>query len=438
MEIPSQSSLYTHIALPAETDKREPVNKDNGAVVAQTQTAELGHARGVKTSRPAWLKKAMFRDDTVVQTEHGPGHIQNSRSSQRWEDDQFDANRPSDEFLLSIHRHLAHRWANDRAAAFDQVSNGSYAASRRAELRAIPGAGYLAEQYGLQTARDNISRTRPGLRIDNRLSASYQRTSPNDGLRTQCLSIYRSLGHTHPPEMVVFVNSEINASRTLAMLDDWKPASGLVGKATCNVQPLKRGLVALEFHSPPQFAEQAGKILAKLGGRPSSYEVGKIAYAARTPFKPSSRLGKEIDNHKMLFGTLSEDSKRSISALKKLSAGHAMRTTANCAASLLDGLRKELFEKVDTPQFKHDVLIANALNALINTVRALPTMTEDSTRFFAGYDAMLESPSCLEPVLHLFKSCIQLAMSCLKVVVETIVDPHSHVPSAVACHDVLP
>ena len=364
--------------------------------------------------------------------------VQDSRSGRRWEDDQSGADRPVSEFRLNIHRHLTHRWANDRSAALDQIGTSSYANTRRAELRAIPGAGYLAEQYGLKTAKDATPRDmQPGLRIDNKHSALYQRDKPNIKLQDKCLTISRSPDYRHllgntlfekNSGHMLFTNSETNASRILAKLG---------GNTTSRVESLSPGLVAIKF-TCHLLAKQAEGILIQLGGRPSSYEVGKLAYTARTASEPPSRLREGIDNHKTLLEMLNEEGKGVISALKNLPNGHAMQATANCTASLLDGLLKALAEKADAPEFKHDLLIANVLNALTNVARALPTLTEDSTRFFAGYDAMLESPSCLEPVLHLFKSCIQLAMSCLKVVVETIVDPHSHVPSAVACHDVLP
>lgn len=370
---------------------------------AAAQTAGLPHFHGVKRSRPAWLKEALFRDDTAVQTGEELRRGQDSCSSRRWDDDLSGADRLSDEFRLSIHRHLAHRWANDRSAAIDQIGSSTYASIRRAQLKEIPGAGYLAEQYGLQMVKNLTSlEMQPGLRIDNESSPTYQRNKPNDQLLVQCLIVYLLQGKDYfrlrdSGGDVVFVNSKVNASRILSVLKDWKPALATQGSSESSVEPLARGLVAIEFTNR-EFAWEAEKLLIRLGGRPSGYQVGKLVYALSTPSDPSVRLREGLDNSKTLHEVLSADAKGAISRLKKLPAGHAMRATADCAASLLDGLRQALARKADTPAFKHDLLIADALNALTNTARALTAMTEDSTRFFAGYAAMLEE-------MHLLLVC---------------------------------
>jgi len=394
MKIPGQQSLplCTQTVHPAKADKQEPVNTGNGSTA--TQTAGLPHLHDLKRSRPAWLKQALFCDDTAVHS--GKGLCQESSSSRRWEDDLSGADRLPDEFRLSIHRHLTHRWANDRAVAFNQVSPFTYASIRQAMLKKIPGAGYLAEQYGLQMAKDFTPlEMQPGLRIGNEFSAGYQRTEPNIRLRDQCLIVYRSLmqrgNHSrvkNSEDKVVFVNSEVNASRILKVLDDRKPGLIVWDGPTYKVQRLDLGLVAIKFRYS-SFAQLAEQFLPILGVRPSGYQVGKLATVC-TPSAPSVRLRDGVDNSKMLLEVLNEDDKGAISRLRKLPAGHAMQPTADCAASLLDGLRQTLARKADTPEFKHDLLIADALNALANTARALPAMTEDSTRFFAGYAAMLE------------------------------------------------
>lgn len=375
MKIPSQQSflLCAQTVQSAEADKQTPENTHSDSVV--TQTAGLLHSHNVKRSRPAWLTEALSRTDTAVQT---------------------GADRLSDEeFRLSMHRHLTHRWANDRSASLDQIGFFStYAMMRRAQLETIPGAGYLAEQYGLQTAKNFTPlKAQPGLRISNEFSASYQRSSPHVLFQDQCLTVYRSLvqqeGHSRVKQSednVVFVNSEVNASRVLAMVNNNKP--GLIGwnGPTYKVKRLGLGLVAIEFKYKG-FAKLAEKFLPRMGSRPSGYQVGRLAYMAKTPSDPPVRLQEGIDNSKTLPKALSMGT---ISRLRKLPAGHPMQATTECAAALLDGLRQALEQKKDTQAFKHNLLIADALNALANTARALPTMTENSARFFAGYAAMLE------------------------------------------------
>jgi hypothetical protein len=79
----------------------------------------------------------------------------------------------------------------------------------------------------------------------------------------------------------------------------------------------------------------------------------------------------------------------------RLPEGHSKQPAAACIASLLVGLGKALERQAATPAFKHDPLIANALDALARVANALPTLTGDSPRFFAGYAAMLEELNIL-------------------------------------------
>src|SRR5689334_7462216 len=101
MIIPSQQSLLlsTQAVHSAEADKQKPVNTGNGSTA--TQTAGLPHSHGLKRSRPAWLKQALFHDDTAVLTGKWLRLGQESSSSKRWEDDLSGADRLPDEFRLS-------------------------------------------------------------------------------------------------------------------------------------------------------------------------------------------------------------------------------------------------------------------------------------------------------------------------------------------------
>ncbi len=335
----------------------------------------------------------MFRDDTALRTEDELARTGGRHSSLQWADDQSGANRAMDAFRASLYRHLAHRWTNDRSAAVDQIGTASYAEIRRQELSAIPGAGYLAKQYGLQAATNNTPEWMPpGLRIANPLSATYQRSTPNAGFLDDCLRVYRSLGHDHPSDKVLFVNSKTNASRILAKLKHNNPLAMRFGPKV-GVKPLMHGLVAIEF-GLKSLVQKAQKPVERLGGRPSAHEVSKLVSMLLSPSDLSSRLRDDLDNATALRN-LFKDGKEAISTLRTLPDGHAMQATAHCAASLLEGLEKTLSPKADTPEFKHDLLIANALNALANVARALPALTEDSTRFAAGYAALLEEMQLL-------------------------------------------
>lgn len=189
---------------------------------------------------------------------------------------------------------------------------------------------------------------------------------------------------------MLFVNSEGNASRILAKLkhDNWKLALGLARKSSTSVKRLHNGLVAIEFESR-SYAQKAEKILKLLGGRPSNHEVGKLASLTRPPSAPSGQPRAKVDNG-ALFELFKEESHKVVTALGHLPHGHAMRAIAGCSASLINGLDKVLTSERSDPELKNTPLVANALNALVNTIRALPTTIEDSTLFFAGYAAMLE------------------------------------------------
>lgn len=292
-----------------------------------------------------------------------------------------------DDFLRSAYRHLMQLWANDHSAVMDQVGTPLYSDLRRAELQAIEGAGYLAQQYGLCIAKEFTPlEDQAGLRIVNEHSLGYQRSYPDQEFMAQCLSIYQALGHNHPPDFVRFVNSMSAAHRLQE-----KPGRGgsdltVENDPIINVKSLAHGLVAIEFKTSND-AQMGEKMLKFLGLQPSVYEVMKRAH-------PVPRLATtpdcQLDNAETLSRLFPTNGQDSVAALTRLPEGHAMQATAACAASLLAKLETALERQAATPAFKHDPLIANALNALANVANALPTMAGDSPRFFAGYAAMLE------------------------------------------------
>ena len=343
-----------------------------------------------KTTRPAWLTHTMLRGNTAIPGDARDGH---SRPMHAWAEDLSDADRTADAFRSSLDRYLARRWAHDRSAAIDQAGGLTHAQRRRQELEQIPGAGHLALQYGLHMAKDRTLRDMQlGLRVDNPNSSRYQRSFSTPGLIDDCLKVYASQGHDHPSNKLLFVNSKINAMRVLEKLrrDNFLAFSrGIENDTLRRIKNLGPGLVAIEFASS-DYAQKGETAVVQLGARPSVYEVGKLAHQVRHPAAPQTRTRDGIDNANMLRKLLIEDHWSVISALGSLPPGHAMQLTANCVASLLDGLGKTLLPQADTPRFQHDALVANALNALANAARALPSLCRDSTRFFAAYAVLLE------------------------------------------------
>ena len=319
-----------------------------------------------------------------------------------------------------MNRYAATRWTHDRSAAVNQIGSESYTQLRRKQLSAIPGAGYLARQYGLGTIKPQVPfglgylPPKPGLKTGHEHTPSYHRFFAEDEFDTQCMNIYRHLGHRQPETHVLFVNSESSAKRILSKLKHderkaggssgsrigrWKTATGLGGKSRPKVRPLHPGLVAIEFKDTATL--KAAAALTLMGGRPSIYEVGKLDHLIRHPApaapatgprKTLSQLFKEdkVDNQQNLIDCFQADGRPLVSALRALPEGHAMRGAADCAASVLAGLEQVLAGKLGTPQFKHDELVADALAALRAVAGALPTLAEDSARFMPAYAAMMD------------------------------------------------
>ncbi len=318
----------------------------------------------------------------------------------------------------SMDQHTATRWTHERSAALNQIGSETYAQLRRKQLSAIPGAGYLTEQYGLGTIKPQVpfalgySPPKPGLKTGHEQTPNYHRFSGEEQFDIQCMNIYRHLGHRQPETHVLFVNSESSAKRILSKLKHdekkaggnsgsrigrWKAATGL--KSRPKVRPLHPGLVAIEFKDSP--SQKAAATLTLMGGRPSIYEVAKLDHLIRHPApaaaaagasKTLAQLFKEdkVDNRQNLIDCFQPDGRHLVSALRGLPEGHAMRGAADCAASVLAGLEQVLAGKLGTPQFKHDELVANALAALRAVASALPTLAEDSARFLPAYAAMMD------------------------------------------------
>lgn len=327
---------------------------------------------------------------------------------------------PRGKLADSMDRYAATRWPHERSAALSQIGSENYTQLRRKQLSAIPGAGYLARQYGLGTIKPQVPfglgylPPKPGLKTGHAETPSYHRFFAGEEFHTQCMNIYQHQGHQQPETHVLFVNSESSAKRILSklkhdekkagassgsMVGRWKAATGLGGKSRPKVRPLHPGLVAIEFKDTTSL--KAAAALTLMGGRPSIYEVGKLDHQIRHPApaaaaagarKTLSQLFKEdkVDNQKNLIDCFQAEGRPLASTLRGLPEGHALRGAADCAASVLDGLEQALAAKLGTPQFKHDELVANALGALRAVADAMPALAEDSARFMPAYAAMMD------------------------------------------------
>lgn len=329
-----------------EPDKPE-LADNTGDARAAKPTRQAPHH--IPRSRPAWAAK----DDMVLQR----------KGKEAWTQDIKPSQEHLDDFLRSVYRHLTHRWTNDRLVAMDHVGTALYSDMRRAELQTIEGAGYLAQQYGLSIAKlFTPEENQAGLRITNKHTPQYQRTRPDKEFFDQCQSIYQASGHSHPPDRIQFVNSMNVAHRIQEILcrGDANFISLEESSPITGIKHLEHGLVAIEFKTS-EAADIAGTLLKRLGGRPSMFEVMKRAHPVP---RLATTLDQQLDNAATLASLLRADEQGPVAALAKLPEGHAMQAMAACAASLLTGLGKALERQAATSEFKHDPLIANALNAL--------------------------------------------------------------------------
>ncbi|HVK93603.1 MAG TPA: hypothetical protein VM571_02635 [Noviherbaspirillum sp.] len=307
----------------------------------------------------------------------------------------FEAGPTSSDFLNTVEQYMKACWAHDRSAAMDQISMQAYAETRRHELAKIPGAGYLAKQYGLQTA-DQITPldSRIGLRIDHEMSSAYHRDKKNPEFHDRCFSLYKRIkkhGEVAPdPKMVAFAHSNRafeQLKKIMPELSTSDPQNDSAPRVKqVSVNQVIQGLIAIECRDKAT-AHRATEELEKIGGTPNLYTVLKNS-------DPDSELvltpDMSLDNGAHLRALLRDEDHGPLAVLEQLPSTHPMKSVAEAALSVLDGLKQLAERHGDTPEFKHSILIGNAVNALSKVVHALASTTEDSTRFFAGYQALLE------------------------------------------------
>ena len=365
----------------AEPDEPQPTRMTAGTPARQDSSP-------IALGRPASAIKFTACDDLI------PRKTLKRKLEEIYEQNTEPSRQDSGEFLQGVYRHLTQRWCNDRSAAADHVGTARYSDIRRAELQAIEGAGYVVQQYGLSVSRISTPEEHQiGPRITNEHSARYHRTNPGEKSFAQCMSIYNAFQHSHSPDKIRFANSMGAARKARDILSGGGTGSTAArdGGPVTDIKHLAHGVVAIEFKTPDD-AHRGEKLLEILGGPPSLHEVMKRTHSVpRLATVPDL----QIDNASTLASLLRPDEQGPVAALSRLPDGHAMQAAAACAAALLAGLGKTLQRQAAPSKFKHDPLIASALNALSNVAHALPALAGDSPRFAAGYAAMLEELSIL-------------------------------------------
>ncbi len=382
----------------SQTDLQQPDHHTKALTVGTRDDSMLA------AKADSLYRKQLFCDDSLMDTKDGVNEAAAVNDYSRLQCGNLSgASWASDEFRVGLDQCLARLWIHDRSAAADQLSTlgkqytissptvPDYAEARRRELSAIPGSEHLAKQYGLQVAQDGIPPVlRSGLRVTCALNSGYHRHDPGTHFHELCSGIYRGLGHESSSKKILFANSSTNAAKIIKALKKKHPINTrllpkVLPESKTTIKPLTPGLVAIELGQKSLSADAQAQLILH-GGRPSAYHVNKLFHASNA----ASVRRLESSDNTSVFLTFCEELKETIGALKTLPNGHALQAIARGASALLKGLETTLSAKINAPNFKHDSLVANAMNALTKVSRALPALTEDSTRFSAAYAVLLE------------------------------------------------
>lgn len=143
-------------------------------------------------------------------------------------------------FAKSVLNRLHQRWTVDRTASEDQLGGTPYSKTRRKALLELTGNYYLAEEYGLRSAKDGTPLDRQrGMRLSHESSSSYLRDNPTEGQsRNLMQAMLKEKGRDYDPKRMFFINSPMVVDRLQSLYGDalianWKcPNLGCKQKAT--------------------------------------------------------------------------------------------------------------------------------------------------------------------------------------------------------------
>ncbi|XUW93168.1 hypothetical protein OH764_33960 (plasmid) [Burkholderia sp. M6-3] len=277
-----------------------------------------------------------------------------------------------------IHEYLNARWRHDRSVANSTILGQSHAEKRRTELSTVQGASYTVNQYGFRVS--SPAGYEPGLAMQHPESAEYHRMCPNKTFQQQCMQLYKNAGYIGPEDSVVFANSFVAVSRLIDLFKQSKPAAmGAIRAA----KEVGSGLIAVELSDNSQ-TEIVQWAMDTIGGTPSAYAVMRLRHATTGQ---DTTLDETLDNEQVFAREFLNNTL--LDLLGAVPPNHPLSAIAKCTASLLGGLQESLRPQLDTPQFRHNPVVANVLHALTKTVSAMPTLIDDSGLLTSAYQAFL-------------------------------------------------
>lgn len=295
-----------------------------------------------------------------------------------------------------LREHLQCRYWFERSLAMDKLCDAPYGLVRQEALRDEFKAGYLAEQYGLLTARSESVSGRFSLRIQNEMSGGYQRTRSSEKFADLCYSNYLRVidaGKSTARAYVLFANSMQSARRMEARFE-LEAKKNRVDPRPMNFRFVHDGLVAIELdatlcESDVRFSQ---RILSGQGATPSLYNVQKHAIqAAEEP--ASSAFPDNWDFPGNMPPLRLEDALATLSALP---AQHPLQALSRTAFLLVRGLHAvALSTTMNNTAVQRSQLAANALSNVEVAARVLPVVLSDTSRFASVFAVLVEEINLL-------------------------------------------
>jgi len=313
--------------------------------------------------------------------------------------------RKAAEFSNSIFRHMQNLRRYDGLVTVDQLGGKFYSETRREELKEIPGAEFYAEQFGITMAVDKYTFLKPGLRIYNKSSGTYQRENKDESFLEICHDFYKNEKDRHgetalPLEQVFYLNSPRNADlfrklrRANLSPEEWE-----ADQKKWRIVPLGKNLLAVEQMAVIRtYLDDPGieRDIHHIGGIPSIYA------ALRRKFSDSlktSLLDDGLDNARTLRRTL-EHNRSAIEAMVRLPDAHPSKKVATTLASMLSGLGNL---PVHRPEFANHKVVSNALASLDRLLPLVGSCVSYPKRFFPLYEAIVEEVNLILIASHSYE-----------------------------------
>ncbi|MFP8967366.1 hypothetical protein ACKC9G_12360 [Pokkaliibacter sp. CJK22405] len=298
----------------------------------------------------------------------------------------------SNTLLQELQRHSRH----DRTLEQDGLNMRSYSDRRRIELEAIPGGEHVAAQYGLSVSRskDMNSPALHHLRANTGSDGIYQTGDSGNLPEKVSAELFRRKFGTQGNLAYVHVNSPHSARSILNLYQGTPHMAGLTTEQFMQserFQKLGENVYTLIMDKTPKgqtnLLEAMPRTLTDEGARPTMYDMMAEFKGAVRPRQQDPSINNQALIHQLRGTPGNSVSQR----LREIPNQHSTGPLAHTAAELIDNLVTMLDARGSGQQLRHDVLLANGLQALTDVADSLPSLAKDGTAIFAtGYHALLE------------------------------------------------